>query len=144
MNLRPRLGILTKLIALALCAKVSGSIAAEAVPPKTKVVVTIPDQKPKPAPKPTALAIVPGDIALKGHRSTSQLIANGDLPGNKRADFTRDVTWSSANDKVAQVLNTGRLIQLKLIIMSHFWSLFRTAILSDRLYGSVMSICSIT
>lgn len=110
MNLRPRLGILTKLIALALCAKVSGSIAAEAVPPKTKVVVTIPDQKPKPAPKPTALAIVPGDIALKGHRSTSQLIANGDLPGNKRADFTRDVTWSSANDKVAKVLKSGRVI----------------------------------
>ncbi len=110
MNLRLSHRLAITSTALALSAIAPQLFAAEAVPPKTKVVVTIPEQKPMPAMKPLRLSIVPGDITLNGHRETAQLIVNGELPGNQRADFTREVRWSSVNEKVARVSKSGRVI----------------------------------
>lgn len=110
MNARPKSGHCRTTLLLMLTAFSPCVQAADQAQPKTKVVVTIPEKKPVEAPKPTALQITPGDVALKGRRDTAQLIANGDLPAGKRADFTTSVTWSSGNDKVVKVHKSGQIV----------------------------------
>jgi hypothetical protein len=84
--------------------------AADEKAAKTKVVVTTPASKPVETPKPAKLEIAPGAVALRGHRDTAQLIASGTMANQQRADFTRDVKWTSSDDKIVKVTKTGQVI----------------------------------
>ncbi|MFM7132025.1 MAG: Ig domain-containing protein, partial [bacterium] len=64
----------------------------------------------KTQPQPTALQIPSGDIQLKGHRDTAQIIVSGSLPGDKRADFTRTVSLSSSDPAIVKITKTGQLV----------------------------------
>lgn len=66
--------------------------------------------QPNSANAPTSIQITPADVSLKGHRDTAQVLVNGDLPGAKRADFTRAVSWTSGDEKIVKVLKTGKLV----------------------------------
>jgi len=63
----------------------------------------------KTQPQPVSLTIPTGDVQLKGRRDTSQVIVSGILPGEKRADFTRAVSFSSSDPAVVKISKTGQL-----------------------------------
>jgi hypothetical protein len=90
---------------------VAGSIAgaADQTSGKTKVVVTTPPSKSTETPRPAKLDITPASVALNGRRDTAQLIVNGTMANGLRADFTRDVTWASSDEKIVKVSKSGQI-----------------------------------
>jgi hypothetical protein len=56
---------------------------------------------------PTAVAIEPGDVVLRGHRASAQLIVGATYADGSLRDLTRALEWSSASPEVATVSATG-------------------------------------
>lgn len=64
----------------------------------------------KAAPQPLSLTIPTGDVHLKGRRDSAQVIVSGILPGERRADFTRAVSFSTSDPSIVKISKTGQLL----------------------------------
>src|SRR4051794_36666480 len=95
------------LLALALSAAVNAPLSAE-----EKAPAKLPDPVlPKPA-EVQSLAVKPDKVALKGLDDANQLIVTATVAGNKLLDLTHDVKYEVADEKVARVTSSGRVVPL--------------------------------
>ncbi len=59
-----------------------------------------------------SLSVFPATVTLKGQDDSSQLIVTGNLAANKVQDLTGDVKYELANEKLARITSSGRIIPL--------------------------------